>query len=68
MGRLQNPVAYLFSITGHETVDVSQQLRNLKDRSGNVIEDGPFNIIGVRAVAGWRSVDHYTLSAQAVLE
>lgn len=66
VGRVQNPVGYLFMT--HDKVDVSEQARNLKDRDGEVIDAGSFNIVGVRPVAGWSKVDHYTLNLQRVLD
>lgn len=70
VGRIQNPVAYNVFVSGgeHETVTVDKQLRNLKDGDGNVVEEGPFNIIGVRKHMGFTHVDYMTVSAQKVLD
>jgi hypothetical protein len=68
VGRQHNPASYNVYVHGDEPVDVSKQLRNLKDSDGNVVEEGPFNIVGVRKHMGFSHVDFITLNAQKVLD
>lgn len=68
VGRLQNPISYNIWVHNDNSIDVSKQLRNLKDANGNVIESGPFNIVGIRKHRGWNTVSHVTINAQKILE
>jgi hypothetical protein len=68
VGRQHNPLSYNVYVGGGEDVNVRKQLRNLKDADGNVVEAGPFNIIGVRKHMGLSHVDYITLNAQLILE
>jgi hypothetical protein len=68
VGRLQNPTSYFIRVGGGQPIEASKQLRDLRDRQGNVIEAGPFNIIGIRKYRGWSSISHITIFAQKVLE
>lgn len=68
VGRVQNPVSYLIFIDGHTDVTVRNQLRNLRDKDGDKIEEGSFNVIGVRKYHGWAKVDHQTLNIQKILD
>lgn len=68
VGRQHNPASYNVYVNGGEPVDVSKQLRNLRDGDGNLVEEGPFNIIGVRKHMGFSHVDFITLNAQKVLD
>lgn len=68
VGRQHNPVSYNVYVGGGEPVDVTKELRNLRDASGNIVEEGPFNIIGVRKHMGFSHVDFITLNAQKVLD
>jgi head-tail adaptor len=68
VGRVQNPVSYIIRVSGHEDVKESYQLQNLRDGNGDVVEDGPFNIIGVRKYRGFRTIDHISINAQKILE
>ena len=66
VGRLQNPHSYILWLD--EPVDYEDQLRNLKDKYGTVIEDGPFNVIAVKAFSGYSKIHYYEVNAQAVLD
>lgn len=68
VGRQQNPLAYNIWVHGDLGITVDMQLRNLRDGTGSVIEEGPFNIVGVRKNRGWATVSHLTLNAQKILE
>lgn len=67
VGRHQNPISYNVWVHGNEPVTVDKQLRNLKDPQGNVVDEGPFNIIGVRPHPGLFSIEFLTINAQKVL-
>jgi len=67
VGRINNPHSYLVW-TSDTDVDYSDQLRNLRDRYNNIIEDAQFNVIGVKRFGGWSKVRHSELNIQAVLD
>lgn len=54
--------------TNDETLTYDQELRDLKDRTGNVIEEGRFNIVGLKKFPGWAGVHHIEINAQKVLD
>lgn len=68
VGRLQNPTSYNIWTHGDEPIENSNQLKNLKDRNGTVIEEGPFNVVGIRKNRGWSTISHLTINAQVVLD
>lgn len=68
VGRVQNPVSYLIYLSGHATVANSNQFRDLRDGDGDDIEEGPFNIIGIRKYRGFSKIDHITCNIQKVLQ
>lgn len=68
VGRQQNPISYNVWVHGDEPVSVDKQLRNLKDPQGNVVDEGPFNIVGVRPHPGLFSIEFLTINAQKVLD
>lgn len=65
VGRIQNPHSYL--LWTDEPVTYDEQIRNIRDRKGNAIEEGRFNVIGVKKFPGWSEVHHFELNLQAVL-
>jgi hypothetical protein len=67
VGRVQNPHSYMLW-TDDTEVDYPQQIRDLRDKKGNIIEEGPFNIISIKKFLGWSEVHHLEVDIQAVLE
>ena len=67
VGSVENPMSYLIW-TGDITIENSNQLRNLRDRYGNLIDAGPFNITGMKKFGGWSKVFQTRIVAQKVLE
>jgi len=65
--RQQNPISYLLW-TNDTAIDNQHQIRNLRDRFGVVIDEGPFNVIGIRKHRAWKEVGHLTLNLQKVLD
>lgn len=66
VGRLQNPHSYM--IWSDQKVSYDEEIRDLKDRKGNFIEEGRFNIIGVKMFPGWSEIHHYEINLQKVLD
>jgi len=66
VGRVQNPHSY--TLWSDEAVDYSEEVRDLKDRYGNFIEEGRFNVIGVKRFPGWAAVHHNEINIQKVLD
>jgi hypothetical protein len=51
------------------TVITSSRVLNIKDRYGNVLETGPFEIITIQAKYGWNGKKHHLLvSMRSVVE
>lgn len=51
------------------TVVNSSRVLNIKDRYGNVLENGPFEIISIQAKYGWNGKKHHLLvSLRSVVE
>lgn len=51
------------------TVITSSRVLNIKDRYGNVLESGPFEIITVQAKFGWNGKKHHLMvSLRSVVE
>lgn len=51
------------------TVITSSRVLNIKDRYGNILETGPFEIITIQAKFGWNGKKHHLLaSLRAVVE
>jgi hypothetical protein len=67
VGRIQNPTSYLI-FTNDTDINNSDQIRNIKDRYGKFVDDGEFNIIGIRSQRGWATVTHVTLNCQKILD
>lgn len=67
VGRVQNPTSFLV-FTSDLSVENDNQIRSIKDRYGEYIDDGVFNVIGIRKHRGWAKVSHLTLNCQKVLD
>lgn len=65
VGRVQNPRSYWIWVEDY--VDYSEQVRDLRDRFGNYVDQGQFNVIGVKRFPGWNSVHHYQINIQKIL-
>ena len=66
VGRVQNPTSFL-KFTNDINVKNDNQIRNIKDRYDTVIDEGPFNVIGIREHRGWSRMSHLTINSQKVL-
>ena len=67
VGSVENPQSYLIW-TADLRVITANQLRNLKDRYGNEIEAGPFNVTGLKKFSGWSKMAESRIVAQRILE
>lgn len=67
VGRIQNPKSYRMW-TDDDTLSVSERLKNLRTKTGDVIEPGSMNIIYVKPFPRLGKVHHVEVSAQVVLE
>lgn len=67
VGRVQNPHSYMIW-TNDESITYEHEIRNLKDRYGNLIEEGRFNIVGIKRFPGWAKVHHVEINLQKVLD
>lgn len=70
VGRVQNPRTYWVWLDEKDSdlMDYSNQVRDLRDREGNMIDEGSFNIIGIKRYAGWSKLHHLQLHLQKVLD
>lgn len=67
VGRVQNPRSY-WLWTDDGNIEFSDQLRDLRDRYGNAVENGAFNVIGLKQRGGWSTIHHTQISIQKVLD
>lgn len=67
VGRIQNPTSFLV-FTEDLSIENGNQIRNIKDRYGQYVDDGEFNVIGIRKHRGWAKVSHLTVNCQKILD
>ena len=67
MGRVQNPTSFLI-FTDDTNITNDNQIRDIKDRYGNFVSSGNYNIIGIRAHRGWSRLSHLTINAKKILD
>lgn len=66
VGFQQNPQSYNIW-TNDINVGTENQIRNLADRYGTVLDNGKFNVAGIRKGLGWSKMSHLTLNIQREL-
>jgi len=67
VGRVQNPHSYTIW-TEDTDVSVTDQLRNLRDAGGNLVEEGSLNVISVKKFPRLGKVRHCEINAQVILD
>lgn len=67
VGRVQNPRSYTIW-TEDDSISVTDQLRDLRDVEGNIIEPGYMNVISVKRFARLGKVRHCEVNAQVILD
>ncbi len=66
VGRIQNPRSYLIW-TDDIAITHDDQIRDLRDSAGNIIEANPMNVISVKLFPRLGKVRHAELNCQVVL-
>jgi hypothetical protein len=67
VGRVQNPRSYTLW-SDDPDLSVDDQLRDLRDVQGNLIETGRMNVISVKRFPMLGKVHHIEVNAQVILE
>ena len=67
VGKVENPESFTFW-TDDLNVDEKNEIRNLHDRYGAVIEEGPLNVIGVKKFRGFSAMNHSMVRTRKKLD
>lgn len=67
VGRIQNPKSYRIW-TDDKSISVSEQMKDLRTKDGEIIEAGRMNIISVKPFPRLGGIHHVEVNAQVILE